>query len=100
MGGGSNASTGNLGAPLVLKNLAAINSLGPARESGPPGVHSSNIKVIARFRPLNKMETELLDSGVGQYCATFKDEKSVSILPDQDKIYTLDRVFDSNTEQE
>ena len=46
------------------------------------------------------MESELIDQGVGSYCAQFVDEKSCSILPDKDKIYTLDKVFNSNTHQQ
>jgi kinesin family protein 5 len=64
------------------------------------GTQSKNIKVIARFRPLNKVESELIDSGVGSKCAHFVDEKSVAMKPETEKLYTLDRIFNSESKQE
>jgi hypothetical protein len=62
-------------------------------------IRTSNIKVVARFRPLNKMELELIQNGLGQESVVFPDEKSVAILPDS-QVFTFDKVFTGTSTQE
>lgn len=66
--------------------------------------NSSNIKVVARFRPLNEFEEELVKNGTGSLCCEFsehdltavkiKTNSSVNTPP-----YQLDRIFRCDTDQ-
>jgi kinesin family protein 5 len=96
--GGAPTGAEALQTPVYLKSINALAStLGLApKDFGPPSsnkVQSSNIKVVARFRPLNKMEQELMQNGLGTDAAVFPDDNSVYVLPDSNTIITLDRVF-------
>lgn len=66
---------------------------------------SNNIKVVARFRPLNNFEAELLQGGTGSICCQFNEQdttsvKIVSELSSHMPPYQLDRVFKCETTQE
>jgi len=48
--------------------------------------------VVARFRSLNKAESELIANGLGHECMTFPEHRSVMLIPDQ-SFWTFDHVF-------
>lgn len=52
----------------------------------------SNVKVVARIRPMNQMEKDLQANGVGHECVIFPSENSCAIMP-ENQIFTLDRFF-------
>lgn len=80
--------------PLGSYSAAFVNSGANSK--------SSNIKVIARFRPLNATESEFINNSIGFISCDFIDEKSVAIKTDTNNRpvpFHFDRVFDINTSQ-
>ena len=70
-------------------------------EIKPKEESTDNIKVIARFRPINSVERDLIERNMGNVCVKFtkKDGVSVSNSVGFVQSYTLDRIFDSNANQ-
>lgn len=64
--------------------------------------NTDNIKVIARFRPLNSLETDLFNRGMGGICVKYnkRDGCTISNTVGFAQSYTFDRVFDANTSQQ
>lgn len=65
---------------------------------------SNNIKVVARFRPLNEFEKELMSNGTGKVCCEFFDSDScaVKIISDMSTTsppFVLDHIFRLDTTQ-
>ena len=64
-----------------------------SKDGGNTKVQTSNIKVVARFRPMNTMEQDLIQSGLGYDCTMFPNDRSVTLLPDSNTVWTFDKVF-------
>lgn len=66
-----------------------------------PSENSNNIKVIARFRPLNKLEIDLQSRGMGGICVRYANKECCTVTNSVGfaQSYTFDRVFDTNTNQ-
>lgn len=64
--------------------------------------NSDNVRVIARFRPMNKVELELVERGMGNVCVKYNKKDGCTVMNSVgfSQSYTLDRIFDSNTSQE
>ncbi|KAL4443117.1 hypothetical protein ABPG74_002184 [Tetrahymena malaccensis] len=60
---------------------------------------SSNIKTFIRVRPLNKMEIEFNENGMGNENLRFNDNKTICVMPEKG-LYTLDKVYPPDTQQE
>jgi hypothetical protein len=61
----------------------------------------SNIKVVARFRPLNNVETDLMKNSIGSICYEACSENTVQIKTDSvNNKYTFDKVFPITCQQE
>ncbi|EAR93873.2 kinesin motor catalytic domain protein (macronuclear) [Tetrahymena thermophila SB210] len=65
-----------------------------------PSDTSGNIKTFLRFRPNNNMELELNNQGLGQNIINFIDDYSVSLIGEQQQVYTVDKIFTPNDTQE
>ncbi|EAR93870.2 kinesin motor catalytic domain protein (macronuclear) [Tetrahymena thermophila SB210] len=65
-----------------------------------PSDASGNIKTFLRFRPNNHMELDLNEQGIGQNVINFIDDYSVSLIGDQQQVYTVDKIFKPNDSQE
>ncbi|KAL4478852.1 hypothetical protein ABPG72_009678 [Tetrahymena utriculariae] len=61
---------------------------------------SGNIKTFLRFRPNNNMELELNNQGLGQNIINFIDDYSVSLIGEQQQVYTVDKIFTPTDSQE
>ena len=74
--------------------------------------NSSNIRVFVRFRPLNEIEKDLLNNGVGQVCIEYINSlpkinnphihqqiKTISVAGNVSNPYIYDAIFDSETQQ-
>ncbi|KAL4488453.1 hypothetical protein ABPG72_013021 [Tetrahymena utriculariae] len=59
----------------------------------------SNIKTFIRVRPLNKMEIEFNENGMGNENLRFNDNKTICVMPEKG-LYTLDKVYPPDTQQE
>ncbi|KAL4441328.1 hypothetical protein ABPG74_013623 [Tetrahymena malaccensis] len=66
----------------------------------PPSDTSGNIKTFLRFRPNNNMELELNNQGLGQNIINFIDDYSVSLIGEQQQVYTVDKIFTPTDSQE
>ena len=73
------------------------------------GAGGNNIRVFIRFRPLNEVEQELIENGVGCICVEYLDEKedgrcnTIQIKNPNGNVshpYMVDRVFQSETSQD
>lgn len=66
-----------------------------------PSENTNNIKVVARFRPLNSLENDLLSRGMGGICVKYNKKEGCTISNSVGfaQSYTFDRVFDSSTDQ-
>ena len=73
------------------------------KESG-----NNNIRVFVRFRPLNDVETELIENGVGSVCVDYLNQtdegfcNTIQLRNPNGNVshpYRADRVFQSDTEQ-
>lgn len=64
-------------------------------------VNTDNIKVVARFRPLNSVESDLQSRGMGGICVKYNKRDGCTITNSVGfaQSFTLDRIFDSNTTQ-
>eukprot|EP00826_Nyctotherus_ovalis_P037458 TRINITY_DN3414_c0_g2_i1.p1 TRINITY_DN3414_c0_g2~~TRINITY_DN3414_c0_g2_i1.p1 ORF type:complete len:1020 (+),score=257.08 TRINITY_DN3414_c0_g2_i1:221-3280(+) len=79
-----------------VRQTSVLNS--PLSSKPLLNAQQANVKVIARFRPLNKMETEMMESGVGAECCKIVDN---TIYFFKDEIYfSFDMVMDSGVSQE
>ena len=72
------------------------------------GSGNNNIRVFVRFRPLNDVETELIENGVGTVCVDYLNQtdegfcNTIQIRNPNGNVshpYRADRVFQSDTEQ-
>lgn len=106
----SHKSTINLGNKTNTNNDGlSIVSLFHAQDSNQLSnkeTDSSNIKVVARFRPLNEVEVNLTKRGLGSVCVEFDDssDKFVKLHNEHTKQSSLpvqlDKIFPSETPQE
>jgi kinesin family protein 5 len=62
----------------------------------------SNIKVVARFRPLNDVENDLMKNSVGFICYEAASQETVKIKSDtlSNNVFTFDRIFPTDCKQE
>ena len=72
------------------------------------GSGNNNIRVFVRFRPLNDVETELIENGVGSVCVDYLNQtdegfcNTIQLRNPNGNVshpYRADRVFQSDTEQ-
>ncbi|KRX06862.1 P-loop containing nucleoside triphosphate hydrolase [Pseudocohnilembus persalinus] len=58
----------------------------------------TNIKTFVRFRPVNKMEQDLTEQGIGRINVHYQNDKTVKTLNDNNS-YTFDKVYRPDTTQ-
>lgn len=63
--------------------------------------NTDNVRVVSRFRPLNSVETDLMNRGMGGICVKYHKKEGCVVTNSVGfgTTFTLDRVFDSNTTQ-
>jgi hypothetical protein len=90
-------STVTVSAEQKENNLNLIKTLNTFTNNNQP--KSSNIKVIARFRPLNSVETEFMKNGLGFVTCQLLDDRTVTINTEQTTLppFSFDKVFDIDT---
>ena len=68
----------------------------------PIGNRSANLKVIARFRPINEFEEDLQMNSLGYVCYEAKDTNIVNLKNDNgnNAAFTFDRIFPHNATQD
>jgi len=72
--------------PSVMANITKSN------------LNQTNVKVIARLRPLNKREEALIEQGVGNECCSVIEDKAIT-FPNENFTVSLDHVFDKGINQ-
>lgn len=63
---------------------------------------NANIRVFGRFRPMNDVEIDLMNNGIGSECVEYVSKTTIQIKHPNGGIsnpYILDHVFSSNTAQ-
>jgi kinesin family protein 5 len=89
--------------PLTFERANTdINSDKQTIQKYPTGNRSANLKVMARFRPINEFEEELQVNNLGYICYESKDDYSVNLKNDNGNSsnFIFDRVFSHNAKQD
>ena len=66
---------------------------------------TNNVRVYIRFRPLNKLENNLLSNGIGWYSPIYQDNKVLTLETRKNPLslgpsFSFDQIFDDSTSQE
>ncbi|KAL4478853.1 hypothetical protein ABPG72_009679 [Tetrahymena utriculariae] len=84
----------------IISQKAAKKNKRNTSYSNLPSDTSENIKTFLRFRPNNNMELDLNNQGIGQNVINFIDNYSVALIGEQQQVYTVDKIFKPNDNQE
>lgn len=79
--------------PSICARSNSKPSFSITREPLSEETRFTNIRVFARFRPFNRIETELTKNGFGEMNTQFLSDTSVTLSDNSGSIYTFDKVL-------